>query len=154
MCLLRRDLPYIYPADTLSFLWISPHYLFHPCTALLFHCTEQKKSSGNERCSDTFSFYPGNSCHILDRLGCLPFSCKKALKRGVEIRKVAVLEDTMIKDLLKYLVSGTYLIIEVYDKNEKRMFEITQNELSNLFQNAPSPYLKMYELHPKNSTNV
>ena len=84
----------------------------------------------------------------------LNFSCKKALKRGVEIRKVAVLEDTMIKDLLKYLVSGTYLIIEVYDKNEKRMFEITQNELSNLFQNAPSPYLKMYELYPKNPINV
>ena len=82
VCLLRRDLPYIYPADTLSFLWISPHYLFHPCTALLFHCTEQKKSSGNEWCSDTFSFYPGNSCHILDRLGCLPFSCKKALLAG------------------------------------------------------------------------
>ena len=75
----------------------------------------------------------------------LDFSCKDAFLRGVEVRRVAISEDKPVKDTIKYLQSGSYLVLEVYDKNEQKRFEITQNELSDAFLCSATPYtpLKM-----------
>ena len=60
----------------------------------------------------------------------IDFSYRDALKRGAEIKRVAVLESCKIKRALSFLSSGTYLVLEVYDESERLIGEITQNELS------------------------
>lgn len=70
----------------------------------------------------------------------IDFSFLPNLKKGVEIRRVAVFEDCPIKDLFPFLSRGNYLIFNVYDKEERLLFEITQNQLSTLFSLAETPY--------------
>ena len=41
---------------------------------------------------------------------------------------------------LRFLAHGSYLVLEVYDDNEKHLFDLSQNELADLFANAASPY--------------
>ncbi len=79
--------------------------------------------------------------------GKIDFSLKKAFLRGVEIRRIAVLESCTIKDALRFFTRGHYLILEVYDEREQKLFEITQNELSELFLQAKTPYTTLNELH-------
>ncbi len=76
----------------------------------------------------------------------IDFSCKNALQRGVELRRVAVTEDCAVKDTLKYLVKGAYLVLEVYNDREEKLFELPQNELSTWFLRAPTPYTTLKEL--------
>ncbi|MBO4940489.1 MAG: hypothetical protein J6D30_05695 [Clostridia bacterium] len=68
------------------------------------------------------------------------FSVKNALERGVEIRRVAVLSTRPIKDALRFLTKDSYLVLEVYDPQERLLFTLTQNQLSELFAYAESPY--------------
>lgn len=76
------------------------------------------------------------------------FSNLSALERGMEIRRVAVLQNTRVKSALRYLCRGKYLILEVYDLQENYLGEIRQSELSELFASA-SAYSEMSEILQK-----
>ena len=78
----------------------------------------------------------------------MDFSCRDALKRGTEIRRVAVLHTCTVKRALRFLTRGSYLVLEVYDENERHLFNLSQNELSQLFMLAPSPYETLGALYP------
>lgn len=77
----------------------------------------------------------------------MDFSCKDAIKKGVELRRVAVGENCPVKDALRYVMHGTYLVLEVYDERENKLFELPQNELSAYFSLAPTPYATLGQLH-------
>ena len=70
----------------------------------------------------------------------LDYSCKDDLKKGVALRRVAVLDSCPIKDALKFVSRGTYLVLEVYDEGENHLFDIPQNELNEYFLRAKNPY--------------
>lgn len=74
------------------------------------------------------------------------FAQPAPLKKGVEIRRIAILQSCPIKDAFRFLAKGSYLILEVYDEQEHRVAEIPQNALSALFASAPSPYTSLEEL--------
>jgi hypothetical protein len=77
-------------------------------------------------------------------------SVRDALVRGAEIKRVAILENRPIKDVFKFLTQGKYLVLEVYDENENYVFDLSQNEFSELFLDANSPYEPIGELYRKN----
>ena len=79
--------------------------------------------------------------------GKLDFSCRNALEKGVEIRRVAVLDRCTVKQALRFLGRGSYLLLEVYDKNERHLFDLSQNELSKLFLQSASPYDTLGKLY-------
>lgn len=70
----------------------------------------------------------------------MDFSRKDVLEKGLEIRRVAVKDTCSIKNALRFLSRETYLVLEVYNQNERHLFNLTQNELSELFLIAESPY--------------
>ena len=70
----------------------------------------------------------------------MDFRCKDALKKGIELKRVAVLDTCPIKDVLGFLSRGSYLVLEVYDENERHLFDLPQNELSAWFLRAKTPY--------------
>ena len=70
----------------------------------------------------------------------MDFTCKDALKKGIELKRVAVLGTCPIKDVLGFLSRGSYLVLEVYDEKERHMFDLPQNELSAWFLCAKTPY--------------
>ena len=76
----------------------------------------------------------------------MDFSAREELRRGVEIRRVAVLESCPIKNVLQYIVRGSYLVLEVYDENEKRLFQLPQNQLADWFLLAKTPHETLGEL--------
>ncbi|MBQ7923855.1 MAG: hypothetical protein IJ329_00960 [Clostridia bacterium] len=76
----------------------------------------------------------------------IDFSCRDAIRKGVELRRVAVSEHCPVKDALRYVANGSYLVLEVYDDNERKRFELPQNELAEYFSRAPSPYTTLGEL--------
>ena len=76
----------------------------------------------------------------------MDFSCKDALVRGVEIKRVAVSAACPTKDALRFLSRGSYLILEVYDEQENHLFDLPQNELSAYFLSAENPYTPLSEL--------
>ena len=80
----------------------------------------------------------------------MDFSVRHALKKGVEIRRVAVLATLPIKDALKFVARDSYLVLEAYDEKETHLFDLPQNELSALFLRAESPLQTLAEL--KNDT--
>lgn len=70
----------------------------------------------------------------------MPLCYKNALRRGVELRRVAVLDSCPIKDAFRFLSRGTYLVLEVYDEQERHVFDISQNQLDFFFAQAQTPY--------------
>lgn len=70
----------------------------------------------------------------------MDFSVKTALKRGAEIRRIAVLDSCPIKDVLRFVAKGNFLVLEVYDQDENHLFDLSQNQLSDLFLRAKTPY--------------
>ena len=70
----------------------------------------------------------------------MDFSCRDALKKGIELKRVAVLGTCPIKDVIGFLSRGSYLVLEVYDENERHLFDLPQNELSVWFLHAKTPY--------------
>ena len=70
----------------------------------------------------------------------IDFSVGNALKRGAEIRRVAVLSSCPIKDVLRFISKESYLVVEVYDERENHLFNLSQNQLSDLFARAKTPY--------------
>ena len=82
----------------------------------------------------------------------IDFSAKNALKRGVEIKRVAVLSSCKIKDVFKYFERGAYLVLEVYDEKENKLFEIPQNALSEVFLRAENPHFTLGSLYKNAKT--
>ena len=74
------------------------------------------------------------------------FAQDQPIKRGVEIRRVAILASCPIKDVFRFLSRGSYLVLEVYDNEERPLCHLPQNKLSALFEKAPSPYTPIHEL--------
>lgn len=83
----------------------------------------------------------------------MDISCQNALKKGVEIRRVAVLDTCPVKDALRFLSRGSYLVIEVYDSAERHLFDLPQNELATLLEQAQTPYTAIGVLYAKNRKN-
>ncbi len=79
--------------------------------------------------------------------GKMNISLKGALKKGIEVRYVAVLDNTPIKDCLRFLAKGSYLVLVVYDKEENFLFELPQNHLSELLLQTKTPYDTLRSLH-------
>ena len=75
----------------------------------------------------------------------MDFSNRDALARGVEIKRVAVMETRPVKDVFRYLSRGSYLVLEVYSKDERLLYTLSQNELSKLFLSSKSPYASLGE---------
>ena len=81
--------------------------------------------------------------------GRIDFSCREALKKGVELKRVAVLDSCPIKAVMGFLSRGSYLVLEVYDESERHLFDLPQNELAVWFLHAKTPYESL-----KNIKNV
>ena len=79
----------------------------------------------------------------------MDLSSREALSRGVEIRRVAVLNTCTVKKAMRFLSRGTLLVLEIYDKNEQHLFDLPQNTFSTLFQKASSPYETLDTLYKK-----
>lgn len=75
------------------------------------------------------------------------FFRRDPLKRGAEIRHVAIKENCPVKNALRFLSREGYLVLEVYDEAENYLFRLTQNELSDLFLRAENPYESLGELY-------
>jgi stage IV sporulation protein FB len=83
----------------------------------------------------------------------IDFSFHDALSRGVELKRIAVLSSCKIKSVFKYLSKSAYLVLEVYDENERHLFDLPQNQLSSLFLISPSPNASLSALW-KNGRNT
>ena len=84
----------------------------------------------------------------------MDLSCLDALKKGTEIRRVAVLESCSVKNALRFLCKGSYLVLEVYDEKENHLFDLSQNELAELFIASATPYDRLGDLYrAKNKKN-
>ena len=81
------------------------------------------------------------------------FTQSQPLKKGVEIRRVAILATCPIKDAFRFLARGVYLVLELYDEQENHLCDLSQNELSTLFEKAPSPYTPLIALIRQNRGN-
>jgi stage IV sporulation protein FB len=79
----------------------------------------------------------------------LDFSSKNALRRGVEIRRIAVLNTCTVKKALRFLSSSSYLVLEIYDEKERHLFDLPQNLFSDLFALSASPYETLENLYQK-----
>ncbi len=76
----------------------------------------------------------------------LDYSCKNDLEKGIELRRVAVLSSCPIKNALRFVSRGTYLVLEVYDERENHLFDLPQNELNEYFLRAKTPYETLISL--------
>ncbi|MBR4943564.1 MAG: hypothetical protein IKZ28_05985, partial [Clostridia bacterium] len=83
----------------------------------------------------------------------LDFSSKQALQRGVEIRRVAVLNTCTVKAALRFLSASSYLVLEVFNDKEEHLFDLPQNLFSDLFASANSPYETLGDLYQKHVEN-
>ena len=81
--------------------------------------------------------------------GRMDFSYRQALRKGVEIRRIAVLESLPVKDAFRFLAKGYYLVLEVYDEQENHLFDLSQNQLSTLFAKTQTPYVTIAEMVKK-----
>ncbi len=77
----------------------------------------------------------------------MDFAFYGVLQKGAEIRRVAVLESCTVKKALRFLCRGSYLVLEVYDKDERHLFDLSQNELSALFLHSATPYDTLGDLY-------
>ena len=79
------------------------------------------------------------------------FSCLQPLSKGVEIKRVAVADSLPIKNVLKFFSKGSYLVLEIYDENQNKVFELPQNRFAELFSKTPSPYTPLKNFYPPRS---
>ncbi len=70
----------------------------------------------------------------------IDFSLPPPLRCGLVVKRVAIDGDCPIKDALRFLEKGSYLVLEVYDEGERRLFDLPQSKLSALFMQAKTPY--------------
>ena len=79
----------------------------------------------------------------------MDFSCRDGMARGIELRRVAVLDTCTVKNALRFLSRESYLVFEVFDQTEKHLFDLSQNEFFDLFTKAESPYETLGSLREK-----
>ena len=79
----------------------------------------------------------------------MDISYTDALKRGAEIRRVAVLHTCTVKQALRFIAKGSYLVLEVYDEKENHLFSLPQNKFASLFTLSQNPYQTLGELWQK-----
>lgn len=77
----------------------------------------------------------------------IDFSLHRPMQNGVEIRRVAVLDSCSLKTALRFITKGSYLVLEVYDEAENRLFNLTQNELARLLLLAKTPYQSLRDVY-------
>lgn len=87
---------------------------------------------------------------VYDRLD---FSRTDALRRGVEIRRVAVLNTCTVKSALRFLSASSYLVLEIYDEQERHLFDLPQNLFAALFAKAETPYETLGNLYRQKKDN-
>lgn len=93
-----------------------------------------------------------NQTAVYDKM---QLSCTPSLLKGVEIKRIAVSHNLPMKDVLRFLSKGHYLVLEVYDDNLRKLFDLPQNRFSDLFALAPSPYTPLKGLEiPQNPPNL
>ena len=83
----------------------------------------------------------------------IDFSRTDALRRGTEIRRVAVLNTCTVKNAMRFLSEEYYLILEVYDNDEKFLFQLSQNDFAFLFSQSQSPHETLDTLYQKTRKN-
>ncbi len=66
----------------------------------------------------------------------LDFADRRAFSRGVPIKHVAVSDACTVKKAISFLSDGQYLVLDVYDKDEKFLGSLTQSQLSDFFQSS------------------
>ncbi len=71
---------------------------------------------------------------------------RPTLKKGVEIRRIAVLNTCPIKDVLRFVSRGNFLVLEVYDDQENHLFNLPQTLLAQMLEHSHSPYATLQEL--------
>ena len=76
----------------------------------------------------------------------MDFSVKDGFLRGLEIKRVAVSQRCAVKDIVRHLTRGVYLVLEVYDEQGNHLFDLSQNEFSDAFLTAQSPYTPVGKL--------
>ena len=76
----------------------------------------------------------------------IDFALPDALARGVELKRVAVLESMPVKNAFRYIDKGTYLVLEAYSQEGEKRFELPQNRLAEWFLRAPTPYCTLAQL--------
>ena len=64
------------------------------------------------------------------------YSVADDLKRGMEIKKVALRADCTVKKALSYLERGKYLEITVFDEEGEYLCELTQSEFCSILDRA------------------
>ncbi len=77
----------------------------------------------------------------------IDFAFRPDLRKGVEIRRVALSARAPLKEAFRFVARGSYLVLEVYDE-EHFLFTLSQNELSALFFQFP-PYARLGEIGKK-----
>ncbi len=60
----------------------------------------------------------------------IQFDKTRALERGIVVKRVAILSSAPLKRALAFVCEGEYLVLTVYDEQEKALGEITQNALT------------------------
>ncbi len=71
-----------------------------------------------------------------------------SLKKGVEIRRVAIDSGCAVKDVFPFLSRGSYLVLEVYEEGAWA-FDLPQNAFAKWFAQADTPYQTLRELQKK-----
>jgi len=66
--------------------------------------------------------------------GKLDFSFRNAFQRGAEIKRYAVSHQNTVKTALKFLSKGNYLILDLYDDEERYVGSLTQTQLFEAFE--------------------
>lgn len=61
------------------------------------------------------------------------FSMRSAFERGIPLKQIALSSACSVKKSLAFLSPDCYLVLHVYDKRERFVGTITQNELSEFF---------------------
>ena len=82
----------------------------------------------------------------------LDISCRDALEKGAEIRRVAVLHSCTVKRALRFVARGSYLVLEVYDEQENHLFSLPQNKFASLFTLSQTPYETLGALWKRKNT--
>lgn len=78
----------------------------------------------------------------------MDFSVQTLLKKGVIIRRIAIFKDCPVKDILRFIVRGEYLVLEVYDEKEEKILELPQNEFAKIFSQTATPYTPIGDFLP------
>jgi len=77
----------------------------------------------------------------------IKLSYKKAFGRGVEIRLVAVSEDSSLKNLIKFFSEDKYLVVDIFSSDGEYVAEIRQDQLADFIEKE-NIYTKIKELLP------